>query len=336
MLVPSTHQAVLLLLIVGFVCLGSWANTFKIAKWRFELYYLDFAIGALALGTLSAFTLGTLGSELSFNDRIAVAGLRSQVFALAAGCLFGLGNLLLTGAISLLGMAISFPLALSLAFLVSTYFEGVGDITMFGGAAVLFLLASGLAAWAARLRSVPKAGATPQAVKARRARAVKGIIVAVIGGLLIGASTPLASSSFWGDLGLGAYGGLLMFSIGLTISATAFSLVFMNVALEGGRVTFGNYRSGRLKQHLTGIAGGAIWAGGMLAILLAQSAPTAELPATFPLTICVEGAVLLSVLWGFMAWKELSTAPSRARAWMFVTFFCFAGGVALMALRQPV
>lgn len=334
MLVPSTHHAALLLLILGFMCLGSWANTVKIAKWRFELYYIDFGLGALALAVLAAFTLGTLGSELSFNDRIAVAGLRSQAFALAAGFLFSLGNMLLVAAVSLLGIALAFPLTLAIAFLVSAYFEGTGSIVFFSSGAALLLFASIFAAAAARVRSTPKPGTTPQAARGRRSRATKGIVVGIIGGSLIGISAPLATGSFWGDLGLGAYGGLLMYSIGLAASAIVGALVFMNIAIEGGRVTLGTYRSGTLKQHLSGIAGGLIWAAGMLAILLAQSTPAAELPSPALLTTVLEGAVLLAMIWALAAWKELWTAPAKAKVCTLLTFLSFAAAVALMAFRH--
>jgi glucose uptake protein len=333
LLIPSTHQAALLLLILAFVCLGSWANTVKIAKWRFELYYLDFAIGALGLSILTAFTLGTLGSELSFNDRIAVAGLRSQAFALAAGFLFNLGNMLLVAAVSLAGMSIAFPVALSLAFLVGAYFQGVGSVMLFAGGAALLLVAAGLGVAAARVRSTPRPGMTPQTAKTRRSRAVKGIAVGLIGGLLIGLSAPLAVSSFWGDLGLGAYAGLLMFCIGLAVSAVFFDLFFMNMGIEGGRVTFATYRAGSFRQHAFGIAGGVLWATGILASLLAQSAPNPEVPAQSTLLLFVQGAVLLNMAWGLLAWKEFSVAPKKAVTWIITALICFGGALTLMALR---
>jgi glucose uptake protein len=333
LLVPSTHQTALLLLIVGLVCLGSWANTFKSAKWRYELYYLDFALGALALAIAAAFTFGTLGSELSFNDRIAVAGLRSQAFAVAAGVVFTLGNMLLVAGVALVGLAVAFPLTLSLAFLIGAYFEGMGRLAFFCGGAALLVISCFGAATAAKLRSAPKAGSTPQAAKARRSRATKGIIVGLIGGVLIGASAPLADASFWGDLGLGAYAGLLMFCIGLTGGALGFDLFLMNIGIEGGRVTFGDYRAGAARQHLLGLLGGAIWALGMLTVLLAQSTPVGESPAARTVTIFVQSATLLAVLWGLAGWKELA-APAKARTCILLSLITFAAAIGFMALRQ--
>jgi glucose uptake protein len=51
--------------ILVMVCWGSWANAQKIASktWRFELFYWDMVLGIVVVGVLSAFTVGSLGSE---------------------------------------------------------------------------------------------------------------------------------------------------------------------------------------------------------------------------------------------------------------------------------
>jgi glucose uptake protein len=44
---------------------GSWANTQKLSgkdKWRFELYYWDYAIGVLLFAFFFAYTFGSIGS----------------------------------------------------------------------------------------------------------------------------------------------------------------------------------------------------------------------------------------------------------------------------------
>src|SRR5262245_42676494 len=48
MILPQTYIQLLILMIVSLICLGSWGLTYKATqRWRFELYYLDFAIGAV-------------------------------------------------------------------------------------------------------------------------------------------------------------------------------------------------------------------------------------------------------------------------------------------------
>ena len=76
MILPATYLSALLLLVVSMICWGSWANTFKLTgeKWRFEFFSYDFAIGLLLGAVIAAFTFGTLGSELTFSDRLMIAG----------------------------------------------------------------------------------------------------------------------------------------------------------------------------------------------------------------------------------------------------------------------
>ena len=337
MLVPTTHQAAILLLVLSFVCLGSWASTLKLAgsRWRFELFYFDFAGGVFLLALAAALTLGTLGSELSFNDRIAVAGLRSQAFAIGAGVIFNIGNMLFVAAISLIGMAAAFPLVLGLALVVSALAAGFHGVNagLLAGGVILMISAVVLSALAARAKGVAKSGASKQAVRAAKSRPVKGFVTGIIGGLLIGASVPIAESSLWGDLGLGAYAGLLMFCIGLLVSALFFNLFFMGMGIEGGRVTFGNYFSGTFRQHAFGLLGGVLWSLGTLASLLAQSVPSADQPSMGTVTLWTQGSVLLAVVWGVVIWKEFGSGPARSRSLMMASAVAFALGLALLAFR---
>ena len=122
MVLPTTYISTLLLLILSFICLGCWTNTFKLAgpRWRFELFCIDFAIGAALLSVIAAFTFGLLGSDLGFTDRMLVAGHLAQVFLIAAGSIFNLGNMLLLAAASILGTATAFPLAFGVALVISS------------------------------------------------------------------------------------------------------------------------------------------------------------------------------------------------------------------------
>ena len=56
MILPSTYLFSILLLVLGMICSGLWASTFKAAggKWRFELYYFDFSLGVIFAALLAA------------------------------------------------------------------------------------------------------------------------------------------------------------------------------------------------------------------------------------------------------------------------------------------
>jgi len=120
MIVPSTYQIALILAIAGLFLWGSWANTLKLSgKWRFELYYYDFAFGAALAAAVAAFTFGEMGQDMSFTDTILVVGKRQLAWPMAAGAVYNLGNILLLGAMSVSGMAVAFPVALGLSMALS-------------------------------------------------------------------------------------------------------------------------------------------------------------------------------------------------------------------------
>src|SRR5262245_36404269 len=108
MILPQTSTQTLILMIISLVCLGSWAITLKMTgKWRFELYCLDFALGAMIAVAIYAATLGSLGFDgFSFSDDLLHAGKRQLFFAFLAGTVFNLGNMLLIASISVAGMAV--------------------------------------------------------------------------------------------------------------------------------------------------------------------------------------------------------------------------------------
>jgi glucose uptake protein len=306
-------------------------------RWRFELFYIDFALGVIAAAAVLAWTLGTLGSELSFSDRIAVAGLRSQALAMGGGFLFNLGNMLLLGSVSLLGLSAAFPLACAVALIVSslTGFHGVSLPLL--GAGELLLIASVFTVIAARrdpLKTQPaRAGNRPQNAPQFMQRRTKGAITGILGGLFIGGSYAIAYGAFWGDLGLGAYAGLLLFAVGMLISTAVFGLFFLNMAIDGGRLSLGSYLGGGFGQHALGWAGGIVWAAGMAAWLLAQSAPENEQAAYRLLLWTLQGSAIVALLWGLLVWREFQGRSAGSKRLIAVTAVLYVAGLAALGLR---
>src|SRR5579872_5770420 len=155
MIFPTTNLASFLLLTLTLVCWGSWANLQKyLAKnrWRFELFYFDFAIGVLLCMAVAAFTLGSMNSqELTFQDNLLITGYRQIAWAGAAGVVFNIGNMLLVGAIALAGMAVGFSISFGVAAVVGAIFAyasspHMNPILTFGGM-VVFLAAVAVAAF---------------------------------------------------------------------------------------------------------------------------------------------------------------------------------------------
>src|SRR4029078_13436753 len=145
MIFPASQGAALALLAVCLICWGSWANTLKFAgKWRFELYYYDFALGFALLAVAAAFTVGSMKSnELTFQDNFLITGYRNIAYIIAAGLIFNLGNMLLTATISLAGMTLAFTFAYAAALVIAhtwnLIFEVPGGLILsLGGVALLF------------------------------------------------------------------------------------------------------------------------------------------------------------------------------------------------------
>ncbi len=336
MVLPTTYVSALLLLLLGFVCLGSWANTFRLAgtRWRFELFYFDFAIGALLLSVIAAFTFGTLGSDLAFSDRMLVAGRVAQAYVVAAGFVFNLGNMLLLAAISLIGMSTAFPLSIGVALIVVSFFNFTpGNVFFLVGGIVLMIPALLLDATASRFRDIPpvKSAKAPQrsSQKGKVRKTTKGIAVGMVSGILLGCFYPIAAKGMTGDFGLGPYAGILLFCVGVLISTPMFNFYFMNIAIDGAPLSFSAYFTGKAQQHFLGFAGGALWALGTLAASLAVSSPgqTGVRPALgFILPLA---SVLLAMLWGAMRWKEFAAAPKNAKVSISLTAALFACSLVL-------
>ncbi|HEX4770609.1 MAG TPA: hypothetical protein VH351_07260 [Bryobacteraceae bacterium] len=303
------------------------------AGWRFELYSFDFAAGAILLATIAAWTFGTFGSDLSFVDRVAVAGLRSQAFAMAGGFIFSIGNTLLMATIALLGMSAAFPLVISTMLVVWSLAGSTNARLPFLTLGVIALVAAAVLTIFARYQRPARKAmgkrSTPDPIR----KSTKGIVTGIMAGILMGLAYPLAEMSFWGDLGLGAYAGLLMFCIGMVISTALFSLYFLNIAIEGGRLPLSAYLRGTVRQHLFGLAGGALWAVGTLCWLLAQSTPLAQQPGYAITLVAAEGSVLLAVFWGMIAWGEFRGTLPRSRLRISLAIVCFCAGLGCLAFQ---
>ncbi len=336
----------LLISIVSMICWGSWANTLKVAgpKWRFELYYFDYSFGVLLAALAAAFTFGSMGPELSFQDNLLIAGKRQMAYAMAAGAVFNLANILLVGAISIAGMSVAFPIGIGLALITGTlgsYFQQrTGNPALiFGGTGVvllaILLAALAYAAMARPVDPVSAPGVRPGNVKsARRAGAGKGIVISVVSGLLMGAFYPLVTLARAQGLevGLGPYAIAVFFAVGVFLTTIVYNVYFMNLPLHGEPVEFGAYLKGTAGQHLLGVLGGIIWCAGSVCNFVAGAVtgPAQIGPAvSYALG---QGATMVSVLWGLLVWREFAGAGTRAVILIILMFLAFGAGLAMIAV----
>src|SRR5690349_19072926 len=173
MILPQTYSYVLALMILSVICLGSWASTFKMAgKWRFELWYFDFAIGLMVVALIYAFTVGNLGFDgFSFLDDLQHAGKRQWMYSFLAGLIFNFANMLLTAAVSVAGLAVSFPISVAISMMVgigmTSISRPVGSPLLVVLGCLLLLTSVAVSAMSYRLKGIAQHEALARAGQAK-------------------------------------------------------------------------------------------------------------------------------------------------------------------------
>lgn len=341
MVLPDSYTTALLITILSMICWGSWANTQKLAgKWRFELFYFDYAFGVLAAAVVAAFTFGSLGFDgFLFTDDLMRAGRRNVAYGLAAGVVFNLANMLLVAAIAVAGLAVAFPVGIGLALIIGVIWnysinpQGNPTLLFTGMAIVIAAIVTDALAYRAhalaQARAAIKAGRTRTTIPAA---SWKGILLSLASGLLMGSFYPLVELGKQGESGLGPYAIAFIFALGIFFSTFVFNLFFMNLPVEGEPVEILEYFKGTWKQHALGIAGGIIWATGTISNFVAASSPR-EVQVGPAISYALgQGATLVSALWGLLLWKEFRGADGRVKMLLGLMLFLFAVGLGLISI----
>jgi glucose uptake protein len=355
MILPHTNTLILVLMIAGMFCWGSWANTLKLARpWRFELYYFDFAFGLLLFALLYAFTMGNLGFDgFGFMDSVTNAGKREWLFAVGAGFVFTSGNVFLLAAISAAGMAFAFPAALGTALILGAI---VSWADMSGGNALYLwvgclLMACAILADALGYRALGRRRyemlASAGKGNTRRPTGIQGIVLAIVGGLLLGCFPLLLRKATVADIGLGPYAVWVFFGAGAMIVTLLVGMLILNLSTQGEELSIADYFRATPRQHILGLVGGGLWCTGAVASFVAIYANTAPgtgggLPAgatplgPTPIYALTQGAAILAAIWGILAWRETKDGGAEVKLLVALTLILFAGGVALIAVSPAI
>lgn len=329
MILPTTYTAALLLTIVSMLCWGSWANSFKLARnWRFELFYFDYAAGVLLAAVAAAYTFGSMGDGLTFDDNLLIAGKRQIAYALAAGGIFNLANMLLVAAISLTGLSIAFPVGIGLALVIGVIWNyilrPVGNPGLLFGGALLVIAAIVLDALAYRAQAETQG--------ARSAFSLKGLILSLVSGVLMGSFYPLVQMSSAGEAGLGPYAVAVIFAIGVFVTTLVFNLYFINLPVQGEPVPLSAYLGGGFRNHALGLLGGALWCAGAITNFVAAAAPSDIRVGPAVSYAMGQGATLISVLWGLLVWKEFRGAVRQVKLLLALMILAFVVGLGMVSL----
>ncbi|MGH9486234.1 MAG: GRP family sugar transporter [Terriglobales bacterium] len=318
MWLPTTYAAALGLMLLSMAAWGSWDNTQKLARWRFELFYWDYMWGIVAAAVLLGLALGNLHT-------LAAASGRALAWAFFGGVVWNLGNLLLVAAISIAGMAVAFPVGSGLALVIGgvlNYFiEPAGSpVWLFGGIALVCgAIAADAFAYRALERQRGHAGGGGG----------KGVVLSLICGVVLGLFYPLVAKAMKGPGALGPYAVLLVFVLGALASNFCFNGWMMRHPVNGKPVGWHDYGQGRAGTHAWGVMGGLIWGVGTMASYVAASVPLVGPAASFSMA---QGNTLISALWGVVVWKEFRGGGTAVGRWLTLMFALFVLGLIAIAL----
>lgn len=346
MLIPATVVGIFVLLIVSLLCWGSWASTLKAAgKWRFELYYCDFTLGVVVAALVAAYTLGSWNErELTFQDNFLLAGYRKMAWCLAGGVVFNLANMFLLAATTTSSMATAFPIAFALAWAEGGIWQyaartGVnGLLTLAGSLVMLASLVMAALAWswhrgAEQRKKLQALTADPRLKRSasRSSGAARGVVLSILAGLFMGGFFPAVAEGTSGDNGVAAYGALLLIAAGIAGSSLLFVPFFLNFPVQGEPLLLSGYFGGTARQHLLGLLGGAIWAAGTLAAMVAAEPEGVGVPEPLPYVLARGGPVLASLL-GLIVWREMPDTPWRVKTALAATLVLFGTGLWIMGV----
>jgi len=329
MLLPESYQAALFLMILSMFCWGSWANTLKMCpRYRFQLFYWDYAIGLAAGAIFWGLTAGSLGhTGAPFVEAVINTPLAPILFAVCGGVVFNVANLLLVAAIDVAGLAVAFPVGIGLALVVgavSSYLVSPAGnpLLLFGGVA-LVVVAIVFDAAAYRQREA----------RAKAASTTRGLVLSVLAGLLMGTFYPLVARALGGVPGKpapGPYAVALFFALGVLLSTVPANLLLMAKPLDGKPPVDGaGYWRAPLTWHLAGTLGGAIWCIGAAANFVASGAHLVGPAVSYSIG---QGATMISACWGVFVWREFAGAPRSARRLLVFMFVFFLLGLSAVAL----
>ena len=317
---PATFMAALVMTVFSAVFWGSWANTYKgTQNYAFELFYWDYIVGVVGISIGFAFTLGSHGrTGESFLVNLRATDVGNIAYAMIAGFIFNVANLVLVAGIAIAGLAIAFPIAIGIAVI-----EGVVLSYALQPKGNPAYLAGGVALATAAILFDALAYKRLGGNKVTR----KGIIVNVISGVLMGGFAPFITKSMTAGHPLTPYTVAACFSVGAFLCCFVVNPYLMHHPLLGQPVTFSGFWKASARDHLLGVLGGVVWGlGGCFNFIAAGFVGVAISYAIG------QSAPMIAALWGVFVWKEFRGADGKAWGYLTLMFLTYSGAVVAIAM----
>ena len=331
MFIVNSYTLAVIFCFVTMLCWGSWGNTQKLAakSWRFELFYWDYVTGILIFSLISAFTLGSIGSQgRSFIPDLMQADWGNIGSALLGGFVFNAANILLSASIAIAGLAVAFPVGIGLALVLGVLINYMASTK---GDPLLLFLGVGLVIVAI----IANAVAYKKVSSGNKNKvSSKGIVLALVAGLLmsffyrfIAASMDLDNFIAPAAGKMTPYTAMFIFAVGIFLSNFIFNTIAMKRPVQGEPTNIGEYFKGNFRTHMVGVLGGLIWGLGNAFNLIAAGKAGAAISYGLG-----QGATLVAALWGVFIWKEFKGSTKTVDRLLAAMFCFFIVGLACIIL----
>ena len=331
MFVIHSYTTAISFCVITMLCWGSWANTTKLSSsgWRFELFYWDYAIGIFILSLLMAFTLGSNGAAgMPFLANIAQGSSENILSALIGGIVFNLANILLVSSIAIAGMSVAFPVGIGIALILGVAVNYSADsqnnaLLLFGGVA---LIAAAILLNAHAYRKVSRVAGS---------FSVKGLLLAIAAGVLMGFFYKYVAASIYNDFEISEpgkltpYTALVLFAVGILGSCFVFNGLLMRFPFSGTPLSASDYFKGSARDHVIGVFGGAVWHLGMSFNIIASG--LAGPAISYGLG---QGATIVAAIWGIFIWKEFAEASKGVIRNLYIMLLLYIIGIILIILAR--
>jgi len=326
MFVPTTFLVALIMTILSTVCWGSFANTFKLTKhYRFELYYWDYALGIFLISVILALTMGSSsGDPNAFLANLHSASPANVVYAMIAGFIFNIANVLLIAGIDIVGLAVAFPISIGIALVegvvLSYAIQPKGNARFLGLGVAMAVLAVIL---------VGQSYAQLQGPGTRVPR--KGVIVCIVSGLLMGTFAPFVTRAMTSARVLTPYSTAVLFTLASFLCCFVFNTILMKKPLVGKPISFSAYFKAPAAYHALGLLGGATWGVGLTFNLVAASLVGVAISYAIG-----QASPMIAAAWGVFVFHEFRNATIRPKIFLAGMFTSYIAALTLiaMAFRQ--
>jgi len=350
---PDETSQALPLVILSLVCWGSWANVNKLSTLPFPIFYSYFAVSLLVSCILYGVTLGNesffpshQGDQEDFIGNIAhVADWQHMSLGLASGCVFNAANVLLVIGIELVGLSISFPIAIGLSLVMGTVLTWLiepanTDATLlFVGVTFAFLAVCCMALSyhfkgkegsdkqeEALLDEEAGAGGGKEAPPLSFSQLIKMLVLC---GVLMGSWAPLAQAAMKGEHCLNPYTHCFFFTVATVITSIPVVLFLMKHPFDGSpQVTFEDAR-GHGYSGAWAVCGGFIWATGTVVNLVSSS----KLSVAVSYSIG-QSAPMVAALWGIFIFSEFDGAPKMSYVLLVAMFLFYFAAISAIAMSS--